>query len=323
MKDDQILDFEEFKNYLKDNRTVPKYDATGEQKRPHVWWDIDHTGLNAILRDIATSVTDLLTGTPERDTELVHLKTLAEALPQVQHGPPVKVALLGTQGAGKSLLINALFGVDGLSLTGADGAACTSAVIEYVQYPSGYGSNAEQQFLAEIRFLSTKKCEEMIKEHARNYRHYDGLADSDDESDKGSTSKAKAGRQDALDRRLRDTAEEIFQTLFGGKEQFLASWNGSANMPGIFVKTCQLKCKGAISNLDITSDNIVPYVGRDAKDLIRQIRPFMTKVKGEVSLWPLVDRISIRFNSPLLEQRTIIDLPGMLRASVSTWSKIN
>lgn len=308
-----ILTQNEFPKYLKDHRFKPRHDPTTEEKYPHPWWQVDQVGLQAVLRDISKDITDVMFGTPDGDNELKHLFTQAEALPQVQHGPPIRVALVGAQGAGKSLLINAMFDCDGLSLTGADGAACTSAIIEYVQYPGGRNPNGEQNFLAEIQFQGARKREEMLKEHTRSYRYYEQDIDSDDESDEEATLKMhkKLSRQDEADRRLKDTAEDVFHTLFGGKDKFLEEWN-TCDRRNEFVKICQLKCKEAISKVDINSENVATFIGNNAKDLLQQIRPFMTKVKGQVCLWPLVDHISIRFHSPLLEQGLVlVDLPGM------------
>jgi hypothetical protein len=56
--------------------------------------------------------------------------------------------------------------------------------------------------------------------------------------------------------------------------------------------------------------NVAMKIGKDQKDLFKKLRPFLTKVKGETCLWPLVDNISIRVCHDLLQDNVeIIDLP--------------
>jgi hypothetical protein len=47
---------------------------------------------------------------------------------------------------------------------------------------------------------------------------------ADEDSDDEDAPRTKSLGQDKLDRRMKDTAEEVFYTLFGGKEQFQQYW---------------------------------------------------------------------------------------------------
>ncbi|KAF2624703.1 hypothetical protein BU25DRAFT_423821 [Macroventuria anomochaeta] len=109
-------------------------------------------------------------GTPDDDKEIQHLIRNANKLANVLRSPAMKVALLGAQGIGKSLSTNAIFDCDGFSLPGADGAACTSTVTRYIDYPRG-GSGGHR-FFAKIKFLDAEKRKALPQEHARSYHEY-------------------------------------------------------------------------------------------------------------------------------------------------------
>lgn len=311
MEPERVLTFGEFPEYLKARRSIPKYDATTESKVPHAWWDLDKTVINRLLNSFSEIIVAAVDRVPDNDRELKHLLRSATQLPQIERSPAIKVALLGAQGAGKSLLINAIFDCDGLSLTGADGAACTSSIVQYLPYPSGADDSSARKFFAEVKFLDTNKMEAMLQEHSKNYYMFqrDDI-DSDDEED---VQQIRGLQLDECDRRLKDTAEDIFHTIFGSRERFLSSWSLQSFKDGEFVQLCGLKCQEAIGTMELNSQRTATFVATSQGDLLAHIKPFLTKVKGKSCLWPLVDSVSIRFSHDLLQQGIeIIDLPGML-----------
>ncbi|KAI4912024.1 hypothetical protein J4E90_006844 [Alternaria incomplexa] len=301
-----LLTSDQFSKRFLEVKSVPKYDATQEQKADHDWWILDKTSVQVTLKEIAELVQSAMKGLPKDDRELEHLLKAITKVQQIEKKPPIKVALLGAQGAGKSLFINALFGIDGLSLTGADGAACTSAIVRYAQYPNNEAG--DQIFYAEIKFLNREKMEEMLKEHIKSYtQYYDDADDSDDEEGP----RVKSFQQDELDRRLKDTAEDVFLTIFGSREQFKDSWSTSAYEEGEFMSICQAKCSEAMRKYDADSNGVHGVPAGSATELMKKIKPFLTKIKGEPCLWPLVDSVTIRLQHELLQQGLeIIDLPG-------------
>ncbi|KAF2650093.1 hypothetical protein K491DRAFT_761961 [Lophiostoma macrostomum CBS 122681] len=308
-----ILTEKEFETYVKEHKSLPRYDSTHEQRHPHPWWDVQKSNIDAGLKDLSMKVRHVIVEEPKDDVELRHVVRSAEGLCQIPRGKPIQVALTGSQGAGKSLLLNALFDCDGLSLTGADGQACTSAIIRYTRYGGHVGGSDARKYVAEVQFLKADKQGEMINEHARSYYHYQHAGDDSDDEE---APKYKTLGQDELDRRMKDTAEDVFHTLFGGDENFRAAWSPSSYRRGEFVRLCQVKCEEALSHINVDHDKKATFVGSDPKDLLPQIKRYMTKVEGETCLWPLVDSISIRFYDPLLEQNIeIVDLLG--------WGDIN
>jgi hypothetical protein len=302
-----LISPEEFPDFLKENRSVARYDASSEERLPHLWWTVDRAKIHEALKEIGDLVSKAIYEVPKDDLELQHILRCAQCLHQVPRDSPVKVALVGPQGAGKSLLINTLFNCDGLSLTGADGQACTSVIIRYLHH-SGRSVDGEKPYTAEVTFFKPGKQEKMIEQHARSFFH---VQHADEDSDEEDAARHTSNVQDELDRRLKDTAEEFFHTIFGGREQFQEHWNAEAYRSGEFVRLCQLKCDEALYPFNLDPTYTATFTAKSPRELLQKIKPFMAKVDGEACLWPLVEAITIRFQDDLLEQNIeIIDLPG-------------
>jgi hypothetical protein len=302
-----IISFDDFPTYLNTQKGLTRYNAKDEKKPDHPWFGLHKSEIDCLLKEFAQLVSNLLRGSPQDDRELQHVLRTVTDLAHVSRSPALKVALIGAQGSGKSLMINALFDCNGLSLTGADGAACTSSITRYAAYPeSQNGENTK--FFAEIQFLSAEKREALLQEHARSYYHYQH---ADEDSDDEDMPKSKAPRHDEQERRLKDTAEDVFITLFGSQESFGDNWSASSYKSGEFVRLCQLKSEEALRKENVDSQGIAMKIADDQQELLKQLRPFITKVKNVTCLWPLVDSICIRFCHDLLQAGLeILDLPG-------------
>lgn len=297
-----FLELDEFRDQGHLHKAVPKYIAEQEKKIPHPFWSLDRGNIDNLVAKISSTVKTVLQDFPGDDKELNQLNDAAVRLPQVDRSPAIKVALLGAQGAGKSLLINALFDYNGLSLTGASGGACTRSVVKYLFYP-GEQSN----FCAEVRFLGISKMTDMIKEHAKAYYdYYDSYDNPDDEVGHQN----KNLQQEQVDLKLKNTAEEFFETLFGSKADFLESWDSRVYENGEFVSLSLLKYEDTL-NQTKANENTMSIFGRDQYDLNKQLLPYLSKVRGEQCMWPLVDYVAVRITHPLLQHRIeLIDLPG-------------
>ena len=308
MESNTLLTMDEFLAQPHRMKPMPKYNATTEAKIPHPWWDLDRDLVHAYLKDISEVVTSVTKGSTGLDLELLHVVKTATRLEQVEREDTVKVALIGAQGAGKSLLINALLDSPSLSLTGAKGFACTSAIIKYAYGPGN-------RFAAEVKFLNARKREEMIDEHIRSYVDYhNDFEDSDEEG--GPLTRSL--KQDEIDRKRKTTAEDFFDTIFGSRDEFLCNWASSPVNTGEFKSICQLKCTEAMNEHDMNSQDIVHFSKNTPKELLEVIKPFLSKIDGTICLWPIVDCVTIRLNHALLQQGIeIIDLPGTVFESVA------
>lgn len=286
-------------------KAAPKHRSDQEARAPHPLWDLNRTVIDDILVEISALASAKLKAAPGDDKELIHLRDTAERLTRVTHSAPIRVALIGAQGAGKSLLINAIFDLDGVSLTGADGGACTASVVRYLYYP-GAGGN----FLAEIKFLDYAKRKTMMQDHAKAYDDYhNDEEDSEDES--GSTAKRHHDSESETSAaKLAGTAVDVFDTLFGSRQEFLESWNPHNFKNGEFVDLCMLKCEEALRQIN-ANDGIKSFIQNDQKALLQDIKPYLTNVSGTQCLWPLVDSVNVRLTHPLLQHGIeLIDLPG-------------
>ncbi|KAI8942139.1 hypothetical protein NX059_000229 [Plenodomus lindquistii] len=297
----ELLSWEEFQAQAYRWKPVPRYDATKETKLPHSWWELDKDKIQTHLKDISSRVTNPTKGVTGIDRELQHVLNTATKLEQVDRSFTTKVALIGAQGAGKSLFINAILDCTGLSLTGAKGFACTSAIVKFAYGPGN-------KFSAEVKFLNATKREQLIDEHIRSYVDYhNDLNDSDDEDGP----RTRSIKQDEIEKKRKKTAEDFFDTMFGCRDEFLSAYSSSPVNTGEFKRLCQLKCREAMETHDLDSEGVATFSKSTPKELLEIVKPFLSNVDGEPCLWPIVDCVTIRLSHPLLQQGLeFIDLPG-------------
>ncbi|KAF1847434.1 uncharacterized protein K460DRAFT_306593 [Cucurbitaria berberidis CBS 394.84] len=285
------MTLERFLEWLKTQPPLKPYDAATEDPPDHPWFRLPKATIDEGLKDFSLLVVHCLKDAPRDDKELQHVLQTAKSLAQVPLGPPVAVAFVGPQGAGKSLLLCAIFDSDGLSLTGADGKACTSS-----------------KYFGEIQFLDAKRLEAMFDELCRHYYFYHHADDDSDDEDLAPSN--ASGRKQNVDG-LKDTAEDILTALWGSKARFEENWSPESYKSGEFVRLCRLKFEEALRAENTSNQGIATKMGVDQHEILGHLKPFITQVKGKHCLWPLVDDVKISFHHPLLEQNLeIIDLPG-------------
>ncbi|CAO2651542.1 Nn.00g041120.m01.CDS01 [Neocucurbitaria sp. VM-36] len=301
-----VLTLECFLELLKTQSAPRPYDAATEDPPDHPWFRLPKDDIDKLLKDFSLLVVDCLKEAPRNDKELQHIYQIAKSLAQVNRSPPVAVAFVGPQGAGKSLLLCALFDCNAVSLTGAEGKACTSSAIRYLNYTKS--EDGTKKYFGEIQFLDAKKLGAMFDELCRHYYFYHHAdEDSDDEDEHFSSSTRKQSNMDEL----KDTAEDILTALWGSKAQFEERWSPESYKSGEFVRLCRLKFEEALQAQNTNNQRIATKMGTDQNDLLTQLKPFITQVQGQDCLWPLVDNVAVRFYHDMLQQGLeIIDLPG-------------
>ncbi|KAF2448958.1 hypothetical protein P171DRAFT_452610 [Karstenula rhodostoma CBS 690.94] len=303
----RLLEEDEFSEYIKNHMSIPKYDSKREGKIPNAYWDLDTERISSILRQMEVRLCEIIQRFPDSDKELHHLLAQLHKIPHYERKKPTAIGLIGAQGHGKSMLINALFELDGISLTGKLGGALTSTVVKYAQYSSTPRSANTPAYNGEIQFLDEMRIGEMIREHVKDYAHYhDDGEDSEDDDTLG----PRDFKQDDADRKRRDTAMEVFETLFGTKEDFFEEC-ANAESKNEFVRICQIRCKDIIRDHKVDDRYIARKYGNTPSDLLLELKPFLVDEKGPQKLWPLVDYVTIRLDHELLRNgATIIDVPG-------------
>lgn len=177
-----IFTFEEYLTWVKSQPPPKPYISRNKPKPDHVWFQLPKAETETCLRIFCNFIIESLEGAPDSDKELAHLLVLAKTLSRVSRSPPISIAFIVPQAAGKSLLLCALFELDGLSLTGSEGRACTSAVIKHEFYEES--EDGENRVHGLVKFLDAPKLTAMFSELCRHYYNYHHAGeDSDDEDE--------------------------------------------------------------------------------------------------------------------------------------------
>lgn len=303
-----LVTIDEFPEYMQKYRSVPRYDSSLETKGNHPYWALPRERIDADLDRIYQKLLEPLKEIPTGDRELAHLHKTVHAVPQIKRSSEISIGLVGAQGAGKSMFLNALFDTEGISWSGADGEACTRTVVKFAHFAPNSTLEGSDSFYADIKFLDNSKIEEMIREHVKDIKYYQEDADdSEDEEPRGTQSY----EQDELDKQRYDTAREIFKVLFGSEKDFLHHW---ASPTEESKQHCKIKCREAMKKCGVSDgENSCIKSANNPHELMSKIKQFLADMKGVDCFWPLVDHVTIRFNHELLKHgAVIIDVPGTI-----------
>jgi len=239
------------------------------------------------------------------------LDLLCKEFEDARHIPkpePLKIALLGEAGKGKTSLLNSILDKMDLAKTGASGASETTVVTEY-------GSPFNEQelpFAARIYYFNKSRIKGLLEEHVKDYQlwhiHYDTTWET--EIKKQYRDKAK-------------TALDVFREMFHGRIEFsskksayewLQEQQDVETVVSILLGWCQ-----ELVAVVAPEDSLVTYVeASTSKELRHMLSPFSTskalhrKTNPGAALWPLVDRIRIGLKGVrILEHLIFADLPGV------------
>jgi hypothetical protein len=95
MSSEDPLKYEEFEEYEKTVRSMPKYDSSKEKKLSHIYWTIDHQAVDAGLRKLSELTLTDMEGVPSHDIELLHVMETGKVLHKFQPRKKTRLSCVG------------------------------------------------------------------------------------------------------------------------------------------------------------------------------------------------------------------------------------
>ncbi|PIB00158.1 hypothetical protein CB0940_02595 [Cercospora beticola] len=256
------------------------------------------------LTGIVEHIIDLVGRFPCKSTYVKNFRAKAEELRAVPRPQPMRIALLGDTGAGKSSLLNSIVDVPNIAKAISSGESCTATAMEYCSSIDGQ----REDFAAEITYYDEETAKALLREHLAHYRHNAEVqADWDDDT-----------RQ--LYKRRADTAVKTLHALFCDKEE-MSSLQSAEEMLGQSIadsgkvaRKLQKWCKELFVQMDLNTMRTVRRETSSARAFREAVDPLLqaTSCPTQPNLWPLVMfvRVGIR-RSRVLKYASIADLPGI------------
>jgi hypothetical protein len=281
---------------------ITPYDPSTEARPDLPWYHLDKANIDSQFQNIAQQVLDEIADARLEDKEMISLRKVAEQIAHVSRSNARETALVGMQGVGKSLLINALLDRRNLSKTSAEGAACTASAIKYLHKPGV--DDSTEIYDVEIQFMDDEHLQEIADEHARRYRYYYLTNREDQEITNDDQEAAK-------------TANEFFSIIFDSandadnatklNELLTESEIQSGGLVRETIKMAHQRFK----ENDAAGNRVKAFADVKAADLLSRIDGFVAPHETRPSLWPIVQHVRIFIGSTLTRNGVaIIDLPG-------------
>ncbi|KAJ3531553.1 hypothetical protein NM688_g7558 [Phlebia brevispora] len=197
--------------------------------------------------------------------------------------PRLMIAVCGASGAGKSSLINTLLGATVVPTSGL--RACTAVPIS-VEY------HADTQFKAVITFLSRGEWQHELKTLLENFRNEEGNI-------------VEVGKSTDADVQVaRDKVVAVypqFKQIVGSRERIAQ----------LTVESLMVTNTAATEYLDSTKTIYNNSANLFSKDLRKYVQGVVSKKSKEGDTWPLVKKVEIFCDCPLLAcGAVLVDLPG-------------
>jgi len=305
---DKILTFEEWsaQEPAETNLNhVSEYDPATEEALPnHPFFRMDRDSVDMSFGEIVDLLLDILAGARAEDYELTSLRSFAKELRKVEMKDTLDVAMVGQQGIGKSLLINALHHHLGLSKTSAGGGACTASAIRFrhrsdtKKHPKGVD--------ATIKFMNDSELKEIIGEHIRNYRHFHFPHQNTQEQDYEVENAAREA-EDFFDLVLDVKNDKEAKDALHGRLETANNVVNANRLSDTIVK----RAKERIKSVHPDDDRVITFKNNDISALMKDIDKYVATRKDSSSLWPLVQSVDIMLESLLTKHGVCLrDLPG-------------
>ena len=254
------------------------------------------------VRDIVELVENITADARAEDKELISLRKSADAVRDISLAASTEIALVGQQGMGKSLIINALTSRRNLSKTSARFGACTASTIKY-RYKSG-ADDRHEFFDAVVEFMDDECLHEIISEHARRYEHfhYSGKVDPEYwyEEQRAAETAAKF---------FAEISNARFDPEAAKRVEELLERDSIAN--GDLVAAAMQMAQQRISEVGANEQRAIPFNDMKIEVLMKEVDRYVSDSATASSLWPIVHDVVIFMGSRLARNGVVmIDLPG-------------
>ncbi|KAF2709597.1 hypothetical protein K504DRAFT_533941 [Pleomassaria siparia CBS 279.74] len=281
----------------------PAYNPGQETLPDHPWSRLNKTAVDDGTRGIAEQVIALLAPARSVDKELSSVLKAANGVLEVAASTGKEVAIVGQQGMGKSLMINALQNRRNLSKTSARGAACTASAIKYLNKP-GVG-DLEDKYDAAVAFMDDLYLDEIIREHSRRYDHFHFSANVD-------------SLYHDEEARAAATAVEFFRLVFNtendpvAKSELEGLLTASNIRNGALLSATMKMAHARIAETGAGEDKKVSFEDMDIDTLMEKIETYMAQQDTLPALWAIVQDVSVHLGSALSREGVVlVDLPGL------------
>ena len=300
--DQYKIQYEETQPQRNSRRTqcAKAYDPSSEAVPDHPWFEVHQNEKDKEVREIVDTVADIVLNARPEDKELLSIQKQCSKTSEIQVAKSSEIAIVGQQGMGKSLLINALQSRRDLSKTSARGGACTASAIKYRHKPGA--SDTGEKYDSLLEFMNDEYLREIITEHARNYRHFHfGEVDPDCRSEEEKAAK---------------TAGDFFNLLFNTKHdsqarEKLKKFLENDNMGNKFVDVVVNMAHKRIDDTDADEKRVIKVSNKGIKDLMKEVERYVADADDHPSLWPIVNHVTILMGSILARNGVdLVDLPG-------------
>jgi hypothetical protein len=293
---------EETRRGNKRSKCPPAYDPASETPPDHAWFNIPRTTTDKQVHDAVDMVTDITATARKEDKELVALRKMGRDVRDILLKSSSDVAIVGQQGMGKSLMINALMDRHNLSKTSAKGGACTASAIKYRHKPGV--KDREESYDAEVEFMDDECLHEIASEHVRRYHHfhYSNNVDPDCYFE---------------EEQAAQTALDFFRLVFNSeydsdaKKQLKELLQESNVKNGELLSATLQQAISRIEEANVNADRIIYFKGMGIEGLMKKVEKYIADAPDMPTLWPIVHGVTIRLGSSLARNGVcLIDLPG-------------
>jgi GTPase SAR1 family protein len=300
--DDQMEDEHDEDNVIEEAPDIPTHDDSAE---PFPKCAIYDDKIKAIEENITAISQKALAKLEEHGClSLKPYISRAQKTCNLPETPKMRIAIIGSAGAGKSSLLNAITGKADLAKSLSGGQSCTCVPTEYQDAFIGQTLD----FAASFHYLQPDGVKRQLHETIQKYNTFAFEADKDwEEEERTSAKRAHANALKVL-RTLFDDSPS-FESKKASVEYMKTMYPQQDSLLDELARICEQKLKHTVQRNYKTN-----YEAKTLAKLRSKIDPLMnsTGTFREPSLWPLLRHVTIGVRgSRVLEKVTLVDLPGI------------